>query len=57
MSGRTINISAPARKMAGCAIEFFLSGQLILNTGCAPPNIQTPIVINFETTKLPVING
>jgi hypothetical protein len=27
MSGRTINISAPVRQMAGYAIEFFLSGQ------------------------------
>ena len=54
MSGRTINISAPARRMVGCAIEFFLSGQRYpQHRVCSPENVQTPVVINFETTKVP----
>jgi hypothetical protein len=36
MSGRTINILAPARRMVGCAIEFSLADSVILNSGCAP---------------------
>ena len=38
--------------MAGCAIEFFLSGQRYPQHRVFSKNIQTPIVINFETTKL-----
>ena len=54
MSDRTINISAPARQMVGCAIEFFLSGQRYPRHRMrSPQNVQPPVVIHFETTKLP----
>ena len=40
MSGRTINILAPARRMVGCVIEFFLSGQRFPQLRmCSPENV------------------
>ena len=54
MSGRTINILAPARRMVGCAIEFFLSGQRYpQHRMCSSENVQKPVVIHIETTKVP----
>ena len=54
MSDRTINILAPAGRMVGCAIEFFLSGQRYpQHRMCSPENVQTPVVIHFETIRVP----
>ena len=40
MSGRTINISAPAQQMVGCTIELFLSGQRYPQLRmCSPENV------------------
>ena len=53
MSGRTINISAPARQMVACTIELFLSVQRYPQLRMySLENVQTPVVINFENTKL-----
>ena len=51
--GRTINISAPARQMVGCTIEFALSGQRNpQHSICSSENVQSSVVFHFETTKL-----
>ena len=53
MSGRTINISATVQQMIGCAIKFFFGGQRYpQHRVCSPAEVQTPVVINLESTKL-----
>ena len=54
MSERTINISVTAQPIIGCAIELILGGQRYSqHRMCSSENVQTPVVIHFETTKLP----